>query len=275
MPIMSLSKRLQFAVLFAIVALAEPGSYKAEVDGPNPSILRPDAPVAAALPWYGSWTANKPSRWLETFRNQSELLPASFQPIQFKNPKNLGIGKLLVASRGLGDPRFAGTVILLVHYDESGVVGLVLNRRTDVPLSQVLDLKAAKDRSDPVFVGGPMEPSAAFALFQSPTKVEKAEKVFGGVYLITDKSAFEKTISAQPTPDVFHVYLGYAGWTQDQLRNEVQLGAWFVFQADSATVFNSDPESLWLEMIKNTELRLAKTERSTEIPGRVEGHPFF
>jgi len=28
-------------------------------------------------------------------------------------------------------------------------------------------------------------------------------------------------------------------------------------------------------MIKNTELRLAKTERSTEIPGRVEGHPFF
>jgi len=60
--------------------------------------------------------------------------------------KNLGIGKLLVASRGLGDPNFAGTAILLIRYDENGVVGLVLNRRTDVPLSRVLDLKAAKER---------------------------------------------------------------------------------------------------------------------------------
>jgi len=245
--------------------------------GQSSSPTRPatPAPAAAALPWHPSGPTNQSGRWLKTIRGDGELLPSSFLPNPFRNPKELGVGKLLVAGRGLGDPHFARTVVLLVHYDEDGVVGLVLNRRTDVPLSQVLDLKAAKDRSDPVFVGGPMEPSAAFALFQSPTKVEKAEKVFGGVYLITDKSAFEKTISAQPTPDVFHVYLGYAGWTQDQLRNEVQLGAWFVFQADSATVFNSDPESLWLEMIKNTELRLAKTERSTEIPGRVEGHPFF
>ena len=211
---MRLRKLLLFAILFSIVASAEPGKSP----------------------------------------------PASFLPVQFKNPKDLGIGKLLVASRGLGDPRFAGTVILLVHYDEKGVVGLVLNRRTDVPLSQVLDLKAAKDRSDPVYVGGPMEPSAAFALFQSPVKIEKAENLFGEVYLITDKGLFEKTISARPDPGVFHVYLGYAGWTEDQLRAEVQLGAWFVFSGDPAAVFNSDPDSLWLQMIHRTELRLAKSE---------------
>jgi putative AlgH/UPF0301 family transcriptional regulator len=268
---MSLRKRLLFAMLFAIVALAEPGSYKAEFDVPNPNtLLRAPAPATAALPWYGSWPANKPSRWLKAFRRKGELLPASFLPIQFKNPKDLGIGKLLVASRGLGDPHFAGTVILLVHYDENGAVGLVLNRRTDVPLSQVLDLKAAKDRSDPVYIGGPMEPSAAFALFQSSAKIEKAENIFGGVYLISDKGLFEKTLSARPDPNVFHVYLGYAGWTQDQLRTEVQLGAWFVFPADTATVFNSDPESLWLQMIKKTELRLAKTEPFVEISQPAE-----
>jgi putative AlgH/UPF0301 family transcriptional regulator len=125
---MSLRKGLLFAMLFAILASAEPGRVN---------------------------------------------LPASFLPIQFENPKDLGIGKLLVASRGLGDPHFAGAVILLVHYDENGVVGLFLNRRTDVPLSQVLDLKAAKDRSDPVYIGGPMEPSAAFALFQPRPRLKK------------------------------------------------------------------------------------------------------
>jgi putative transcriptional regulator len=186
--------------------------------------------------------------------------PASLLPIQFRNPKDLGVGKLLVAGRGMGDPRFAGTVILLVHYDQDGVVGLVLNRRTAVPLSEVLDLKTAKDRSDPVYVGGPVQPAAAFALFQSPAKIEKAENIFADVNWISDKGTFEKTLSARPDPKVFHVYLGYAGWTQAQLRSEVQMGAWFVFPADTAAVFNSDPGSLWLQMIQRTESQLAKTE---------------
>ena len=270
---MSLCKRLLFAILFTIVSLTAAGRvrvYKAEFNLPKPTRwLRAPVPVAAALPCYGSEPANKPSPWLEEFRPKGELL-AAFLPIQFKDPKNLGVGKLLVASRGLGDPRFAETVILLVRYDEQGVLGLVLNRRTDVPLSRVLDLKAAKDRSDPVYLGGPVLPSAVFALFQSSVKIEKAENIFGGVYLISDKALFEQTISARPDPGVFHVYLGYSGWTQDQLRTEVQLGAWFVFPADAAVVFNSDPTSLWLQMIQQTELNLAKTEPSaTETRSRL------
>jgi hypothetical protein len=99
MPIMSLRKGL----LFAIVALAELGRVnvdKAEFDVPKlNTLLRAPTPATAALPWYGSLPANKPSRWLKAFRRKGELLPASFLPIQFKNPKYLGIGKLLVASR--------------------------------------------------------------------------------------------------------------------------------------------------------------------------------
>ena len=188
-----------------------------------------------------------------------EASSASPIPIQFKNPKDLGMGKVLVASRGLGDPNFAGTVILLVHYEADGVVGLLLNRRTTVPLSQVLALDSAKNRSDPVYLGGPMEPSTAFALFQSPTKIQNAENLFGAVYLITHKDTLEQAISSRPGPGVLHVYMGYAGWTQDQLRAEVKLGAWFVFPADTDTVFNSDPDSLWKQMIEKTELLMAKT----------------
>jgi putative transcriptional regulator len=237
---MSRRKRFLFAMLFTIVALAAAGSvsvYNAEVDVPKPWSRAP-VPAAAALPRFDS----------------------QFLPIQFKSPQDLGVGKLLVASRSLGDPDFTRTVVLLVHYDEKGVVGLILNRRTDIPLSRVLDLEAAKDRSDPVYLGGPVAPSAVLALFKSSAKMEKAENIFGGVYLISDKALFEQTISARPDPGVFHVYLGYAGWTQDQLRTEVQLGGWFVFPADAATIFNSDPDSLWLQMIQKTELQSAKTE---------------
>jgi hypothetical protein len=97
-------------------------------------------------------------------------------------------------------------------------------------------------------------------LLQSPAKLEGAEHIFGGVYLISAKTLFEQTISARPDPGVFHVYLGYAGWTNDQLRREVQLGAWFIFQADAQTVFASDPDSLWSQMIAKTELKLAGSQ---------------
>jgi putative AlgH/UPF0301 family transcriptional regulator len=257
-------KRFLFAMLLTFVALAAAGRvsvYKADLEMPKPNTWsRAPLPVAAALPWYNSQLANMPSRWLEAFPTKSELPPALFLPIQFKNPQDLGVGKLLVASRSLGDPDFARTVVLLVRYDEKGALGLILNRRTDVPLSRVLDLEAAKDRSDPVYLGGPVGPSAVFALFESSAKMEKAENIFDGVYLVSDKALFEQTLSARPDPGVFHVYLGYAGWTQDQLRTEAQLGAWFVFPADAATVFNSDPDSLWLHLIQKTELQLAKTE---------------
>ena len=181
-------------------------------------------------------------------------------PFQFKDPKPLGVGKVLVASRGLGDPNFAKSVILLVRYDDKGVVGLILNRRTSVPLSKVFDSKSARDRTDPVFLGGPMEPAAAFGLLQSRVKVDKAENLFGNAYLISDKDLFEQTLKSQPGPSLFHVYLGYAGWTEDQLRNEVRLGAWYVFPADIGTVFNSDPDSLWQQMIDKTELTWALTD---------------
>jgi putative transcriptional regulator len=215
----------------------------------------------------------KPQR-IETFGGESEMLPTIFLPVQSKNTKTLGAGKLLVASRNLGDPRFAETVVLLVEYDVQGVVGLILNRRTDVPLSRVLDgPKAAKDRSDPVYLGGPVETPAVLALFQSPTKVEGAGHIFGEVYLISAKTLFEQTISTRPDPGVFHVYLGYAGWTIAQLRMEVELGAWFIFPADANTVFSADPDSLWPRMIRKTELNLAKSEPADRDPG-TRADPF-
>ena len=240
-------RKLYFAMLVTIVGLAA-------LAGHNRRITKIDLPKANPR------------------QDSSVLLPNVFLPVQFKNPDTLGAGKLLVASRDLADPIFAKTVILLVHYDSQGVVGLVLNRRTNLPLSRVLEsLKGAKDLSDPVYLGGPVEIPAVFGLFKSPAKIEGAEHVFAGVYLISAKTTLEQTISSRPDPGVFHVYLGYAGWTDDQLRKEVELGAWFIFPADAGTVFNTDPDSMWSKMIQKTELKLAMSEPAHADPWTPAG----
>ena len=209
------------------------------------------------VPEVDTWADGPPLA--ASFRVESQVPPADFLPVQSQNAKSLGVGKLLVASRNLGDPLFAKTVILLVRYDAQGVLGLFLNRRTAIPLSRALEsMKAAKNRSDPVYLGGPVETPAVFGLFQSAAKIEGAEHIFDGVYLITSKPLFEQTLTARPDAGVFHVYLGYAGWTQEQLKKEVELGAWFIFPAEASTVFKADPDSLWREMIRKTELQLAR-----------------
>ncbi|HUA15786.1 MAG TPA: YqgE/AlgH family protein [Verrucomicrobiae bacterium] len=191
-------------------------------------------------------------------RNSSTLeTPPAVVLLPSRNPSDLGLGRLLVASRELSDPIFGQTVILLVHYDTDGVIGLMLNRRTDLPISRVFaQLKTAKNLSDPVYLGGPVETPTVFALFHSPQTPEVAQRVFGGVYWISAKSALEKLVSSHPAPAVFHVYLGYAGWTPEQLRNEVRLGGWFIFPADHDTVFHADPDSLWRQMIRKTEIEM-------------------
>jgi len=184
--------------------------------------------------------------------------PTPLLSVQSKDTKNLSVGSLLVASRDLGDPNFAQTVVLLIRYDPQGVVGLILNRRTEVPVSRVLkDFKAAQNRSDRVYLGGPVDIPTVFGLYQSPAKIQGAGHVFDKVYLISAKPVFERALSAQPDPGIFHVYLGYGGWNRDQLQREVELGSWFIFPPDANTVFSSDPDSLWPQMIRKTELKFA------------------
>ena len=49
-------------------------------------------------------------------------------------------GKLLVAMPGMGDPRFAHTVVFLTSHSEEGTMGLVINKpAVGVSLSDVLD----------------------------------------------------------------------------------------------------------------------------------------
>jgi putative AlgH/UPF0301 family transcriptional regulator len=259
---MSLRKLCFFTMLTTIVPLASLRRINPQTKGSDQwtPTSQHDALVPDRSPWHMDQPGQPANRHWVKPQARSEMSPTAIVPVQSRDVRNLGAGKVLVASRNLGDPNFAETVVLLVHYNAKGVVGLILNRRTDLPLSRVFEGQAAKDRSDPVYLGGPVETSAALALLQSPRPVEGAERIFGGVYLISTKTLLERTISARPDPGVFHVYLGYAGWATEQLRMEVGLGSWFIFQAHARVVFDSNPDSLWSEMIRKTELELAASE---------------
>jgi putative transcriptional regulator len=186
------------------------------------------------------------------------LCGGSVASAQSARESDLGIGKILVATRDLSDPAFAESVILVIHYDEGGTVGLMVNRRTEVPISRALrDLKVGGDRSEPVYRGGPVEPANVLALLRARVQPDDAAPVFGDVYLVSTKALLEKTLAKGAGPDEFRVYLGYCGWSRGQLENEIRQGSWQIFNRSADVVFDPDAKSLWRRLIARVEQNVA------------------
>jgi putative transcriptional regulator len=182
------------------------------------------------------------------------ICPGAYVPVQSANIHDLATGKLLVATRSLVDPNFARTVVLLIQYDEKSAVGLVLNRRTNVPLSRM-----AEGLPGYFYLGGPVEPHTTIALLKAPVEPKGAKRIFDDVHLVTSSDLFDQTVSGRPDPSVFHIYQGYAGWIPHQLEREVARGSWLIFPATANAVFTADPDSLWRRMIQKTEIKVAET----------------
>jgi putative AlgH/UPF0301 family transcriptional regulator len=172
---------------------------------------------------------------------------------------DLGIGKILVARRDARESTFAETVILVVRYNHGGTVGLMLNRRTQVPVSRALEpLKGAGGRSDPVYGGGPVDLPNVLALLRANAMPEGAEHITGKVYLVSTGTLLEKTLAKRPDPADFRVYLGYCGWSPGQLESETSQGFWRVLSGSADIIFDSEPETLWSRLIERAEERIAR-----------------
>ena len=74
-------------------------------------------------------------------------------------------GQLLIAGPSLTDPNFWRTVVLVVEHSDDGALGLVLNRPSETTVGEaVSELEALLDLEDPLYVGGPVQPSALIVL---------------------------------------------------------------------------------------------------------------
>lgn len=171
--------------------------------------------------------------------------------------QQLAAGDVLVANEKLADPNFAQSVILVVQHDsENGTVGLIVNRRTDIPLSKIFP-KIEHASGDPVYMGGPVEMMAVLALLRSTQKTDQATAVVGDIYVTGAKELIEKLIASRAEASKFRIYLGYAGWAAGQLEGEVRADAWAVLRRRAGVVFDDNPDSLWQRLTRESQMRMA------------------
>lgn len=137
-------------------------------------------------------------------------------------------GVLLVAMPALTDPTFAGTVVFVLDHSDSGTLGVVLGRPSQVQIRDVLPGWCDLAVDPGVFhVGGPCEADTALCLAMSSDATAEADgglrRVAGDVYLV-DLDGDPAQLADQLNG--LRVFAGYAGWSAGQLAREIAEGAW-------------------------------------------------
>jgi putative transcriptional regulator len=139
-------------------------------------------------------------------------------------------GRVIVASRDMDDPYFAGTVIYMLADDESGSLGVVLNR--------------ARDHEEPGVVlddGGPVGRDRVFMLHGDV--LDRSSVRIGEVAVAADSALLDEFFGHRGRFDdnkSARAFIGYAGWGPGQLDNEMMHGAWHVRDLPARVVLSQN-----------------------------------
>lgn len=180
-------------------------------------------------------------------------------------------GKFLIAGPEMRDPNFSETVVLLLEYDETGALGLIINWPTEMPADQVLpDIEGLAEDRHRVFIGGPVQRGQITLLVQADEAPRDARHVFADIYFSGSGDLLRRLASEADFEGQFRLYLGFAGWGAGQLDAELARGGWRVLPGEAPIVFDPSPETVWSELVERSAVHwTALSVPFAEPAGRV------
>jgi putative transcriptional regulator len=159
-------------------------------------------------------------------------------------------GMFLVAAPSLRDPNFRQAVVLLCEHGSEGALGVIVNRPTAMSISEVLpQIPVLEGSKHVLYAGGPVQPNQIMLLYRGESIPENAHHVFDGVCLGGDLNLVERILTKADGREAFRAYLGYSGWGPGQLEGEMKTGSWILMPAHPKWVFETDPTSVWRELV--------------------------
>ena len=174
-------------------------------------------------------------------------------------------GQLLVATPLLDDPNFRRTVVLLLDHDEGGALGVVLNRPSPVPVDEVLPGWAlAASEPGVLFQGGPVALDSAVGVASVRGEEPLGWRRVHGSLGVLDLDGAPEDLGT--SLGGVRIFAGYAGWSPEQLEDELNEGAWYVVQAMPTDVFDAQPEQLWRSVLRRQSGDLALVATFPEDP---------
>lgn len=157
-------------------------------------------------------------------------------------------GQLLLAMPGIGDPRFERAVIAMCAHDDNGALGIGIGRiipRVGLhSLLEQLDIDPGVAPDRPIHLGGPCEPQRGFVLHGLDWGGEDSLHV-AGRWVLSGTLDVLRAIAEGRGPSRWLVALGYAGWGEGQLHEEMRRHGWFATPGDDTQIFEGSTDERW------------------------------
>jgi len=159
-------------------------------------------------------------------------------------------GDILIADPFLKDPNFMRSVVFLCEHLPEGSFGFVLNKGYEQVLSDVISDAAGCNL--PLFYGGPVQMDTIHFLHQRPDLISGGTEVINGIYwggefdevieLIRQHQLDEKDI---------RFFLGYSGWDEGQLEEELKSKSWITRKGTKKLIFSPSVGELWKDALSS------------------------
>jgi putative transcriptional regulator len=158
-------------------------------------------------------------------------------------------GDLLISEPYLPDPNFERTVIYLCEHDENGSFGFVLNRPSPNNLDELIGVSGF-DAS--IYVGGPVQQDTLHFLHKETMYLGRKKEIAQGIHWGIDFDGLIESIGNKIVdPFDLKFFVGYSGWSEGQLMDEIKAKSWIVYkQATQEMVFDTNPSLLWQTVLE-------------------------
>ncbi len=157
---------------------------------------------------------------------------------------------LLIAMPQVLDPFFHRSVVLLIHHDEEGSFGIILNRATAIKVNEILrgmEITWGGETDAVAFFGGPVQPQMGTVVFGQqvdPDALDETRSLVAPGLVLTQNVADLGELAEDP-PSQVRLFLGYAGWGAGQLVDEILRNDWMTAPVDNRLVFARHHDTVW------------------------------
>ncbi|MCB1160479.1 MAG: YqgE/AlgH family protein, partial [Leptospiraceae bacterium] len=130
-------------------------------------------------------------------------------------------GKLLISNSSIVTDAFHKSVIFMIEHDKQGAFGLVVNKKTERKLFELVPALPFEYSYDvPIFWGGPVDHTFVSILHDHSSAIDPGIEVIPGVYISRSFELLNHIIKIRGCH--FIILQGYSGWGSGQLESEFE-----------------------------------------------------
>jgi putative transcriptional regulator len=173
-------------------------------------------------------------------------------------------GTILIAEPFMKDQYFKRSVVLIAEHNEEGTVGFILNHPLEVKLKDVMSDTA--DSPFPLFLGGPVQRDNLFFVHTLGDLIEESRLVCEGLWWAGNFTTVKEMVKRNEIKEEhIRFFIGYSGWTEGQLEEEMKSNSWIVTGAKQRHLLLPH-DQLWGTVLKSMGKKYAEIANYPEDP---------